>query len=145
MRWPSASSWQGSSSGPASPGDAPSGTDASLRAILDAAGVPNPLRADLQRPVDPRLLKILERGVLGSRLFRGKVRTARNAAEVRALSGRLEPGDQLVLAAGTWRDARFTFAGRGRRAAPILVRPETPGGVVFTGASEVIFRGEDLV
>ena len=131
--------------GPATPGDAPSATDASLQAILDGAGVPNPLRADLQRPIDPRLERIRKHGFRGSRLFRGRAHAARDAAAVRALSGRLRPGDQLVLAAGEWKDASFTFAGSGTESSPILVRPESPGAVVFTGSSSVIFTGEHLV
>ncbi|MBM3891796.1 MAG: hypothetical protein FJ388_21990, partial [Verrucomicrobia bacterium] len=117
------------------------GFDASLRQTLAAAGMKNPLRLELQRPVDRRLLRIEAEGIEGCALFKGKVHVARNAKEVRVSSEKLRPGDQLVLAGADWKDARFTFAGRGTAEAPILVRPEKPGSVVFSGAAEVAFHG----
>ena len=51
----------------------------------------------------------------------------------------------MVLVGAEWKDARFTFSGAGTEAAPILIRPETSGGAVFTGKSEVIFHGSNLV
>jgi len=117
----------------------------SLRDALAAAGMKNPLRLELQRPVDPRLVKIEAEGIEGCGMFKGKVRVVRSASEVRALSGKLGPGDQLVLAGAGWKDARFTFAGHGTAEAPILIRPEKPGSVVFTGATEVAFHGSHLV
>ncbi len=104
-----------------------------------------PLRLDLQRPVDRRLKLIEERGIEGSGLFRGKIHMVRNADEVNALSGRLKPGDQLVLAGSDWKNARFTFAGIGTPEAPILIRPQVPGQVVLSGKTEVAFEGEHLV
>ncbi|MBK8092523.1 MAG: hypothetical protein IPK32_11230 [Verrucomicrobiaceae bacterium] len=62
--------------------------------------LPKTLRLDLQRPIDPRLAKI-ESGDFGS----GQVHVARAAVEVRALSGKLKPGDQLVLSGTAWKDA----------------------------------------
>jgi len=121
------------------------GFDASLRQTLAGAGMKNLLRGELQRPVDRRLLKIEAEGIEGCGLFKGKVHVARNAKEVRASSEKLRPGDQLVLAGADWKDARFTFAGRGTAEAPILVRPEKPGSVVFSGAAEVAFHGSHLV
>ena len=96
-----------------------------LAKIVAASGMVNHLRLDLQRPIDPRLEK-LETGDLAKRgLFRGKTHVVRTAGEVSRLSGKLAPGDQLVLAAdGAWKDARFTFQGEGTEAAPILIRPE---------------------
>ena len=104
-----------------------------------------PLRLELQRPIDRRLKLIEERGIEGSGLFRGKIHVVRDAAEVNALSGRLKPGDQLVLAGSDWKNARFTFAGTGTPEAPILIRPEIPGGVVLSGRTEVAFEGAHLV
>lgn len=99
----------------------------------------------LQRPVDGRLLKMEEKGVEGCGLFGGAVHRVASAAEVRALAGKLKPGDQLVLVGEEWKDARFTFNGAGTEEAPILIRPEKSGGAVFTGKSEVIFHGSHLV
>jgi poly(beta-D-mannuronate) lyase len=102
--------------------------------------LPKTLRLDLQRPIDPRLAEI-ESGDFGS----GQVHVARAAVEVRALSGKLKPGDQLVLAGTAWKDARFTFEGHGTAEEPIIIRPEKPGSVSFTGESAVTFHGEHLI
>jgi poly(beta-D-mannuronate) lyase len=102
--------------------------------------LPKTLRLDLQRPIDPQLAKI-ESGDFGS----GQVHVARAAIEVRALSGKLKPGDQLVLSGKAWKDARFTFEGHGTAEAPITIRPEKSGSVSFTGESAVTFHGEHLI
>jgi poly(beta-D-mannuronate) lyase len=109
-------------------------------ACVMAADLPKTLRLDLQRHIDPRLVKI-EAGEFGG----GEVHVVRAAVEVRALSGKLKPGDQLVLAGAAWKDARFTFEGRGTAEAPIVIRPEKPGSVSFTGESAVTFHGEHLI
>ena len=119
--------------------------DEALRETLASSGIKNPLRLELQRPVDQRLLRIEEKGIEGCGLFTGNMHVVHSAAEARALSGKLSPGDQLVLAGTGWKDARFTFAGCGTAEAPILVRPEKPGSVVFSGAAEVGFHGSHLV
>jgi poly(beta-D-mannuronate) lyase len=124
---------------------APAPTDAALADVLSAAKWKSQLRLDLQRPIDPRLEKIETAGIEGSGLFRGKVHTVMRPAEIQALSGRLLPGDQLVLAGEDWRDAKFVFEGRGTADAPILIRSEKPGGVVFSGESAVRFHGAHLV
>ncbi len=113
---------------------------AELQDALAAAQLKSPLREDLQRPVDPRLSLIETKG-----FFKGAAHTVHNTAEVRALSGKLKPGDQLVLATGEWKDARLTFGATGTQEAPILIRPETPGSATFTGASEVAFFGSHLI
>ena len=102
--------------------------------------LPKTLRLDLQRPVDPRLAKI-EYGDFGS----GQMHVAPSAVEVRALSGKLKPGDQLVLAGTDWNDTRFTFEGHGTAEEPIIIRSEKPGSVSFTGESAVTFHGEHLI
>jgi poly(beta-D-mannuronate) lyase len=117
-----------------------------LAKVIAATGMKNHLRLDLQRPIDPRLAKLKTGDVSRCGLFSGKTHMVRSAAEVNHLSGKLAPGDQLMLAAdGTWRDARFKFEGHGTMDAPILIRPERPGSVTFTGESTVRFHGEHLV
>lgn len=116
-----------------------------LNQTLAAAKMPNPLHLDRLRPVDARLTKIETQGIDGSGLFKGAVHMVRQAVEIRSLSGKLKPGDQLVLAGSDWKDARFTFEGVGTEAAPILIRPEKPGGVSFIGESAVIFHGSHLI
>lgn len=119
--------------------------DEELALALQATEWKSGLRLDLQRPIDPRLAKIEAGDIAHCDLFRGKVHLVRSAAEVSGLSGKLAPGDQLVLAGDDWKDARFTLEGHGTAEAPILIRPEKPGGIVFTGESSVRFHGEHLI
>jgi poly(beta-D-mannuronate) lyase len=120
--------------------------DAPLHEILAAAGVDNPLREDLQRPIDPRLTRIEADGIEGSGLFPGDVYRVRNAKEFQALSEELRPGDQVVLTGSDWADTReIRFRAHGTEQLPILIRAESPGSVVFTGTSSVVFSGEHLV
>jgi len=93
--------------------------DEALDEALKSAKWKSALHLGLQRPVDPRVTKI-ESGEFGG----GDVHLARSPAEVRALSGKLRPGDQLLLAGAAWKDARFTFEGRGTAEAPVVIRPE---------------------
>jgi hypothetical protein len=117
-----------------------------LAKVIADAGMKNLLRLDLQRPIDPRLAKLKTGDVSHCDLFPGKTHLVRSAAEVGRLSGKLAPGDQLVLAAdGAWKDARFTFEGHGTMDEPILIRPENPESVTFTGESSVRFHGEHLI
>ncbi len=122
-------------------GDSVDNRNDDSEALLKAS----PLRLELQRPVDSRLLLIEERGIDGCGLFPGAVHVVRNAREVRALSGRLKPGDRLLLAGTDWKGARFTFSGRGLRNAPILVAAQRPGEVVFSGDAGIVFEGQHLV
>jgi poly(beta-D-mannuronate) lyase len=113
--------------------------------VISASGMKNSLRLDLQRPIDPRLAEIQTGDITKCRLFCGKTYNARDSNEVSQLSGKLAPGDQLVLASGEWKNERFIFEGHGTAEAPILIRPEIPGSVVFTGETTVRFHGEHLI
>ena len=97
------------------------------------------------RQPDERLLAIEQRGIPGSGLFPGVVHIVRTAQELNALSGRVQPGDQIVLADGSWRDAIVRFQAKGERSRPIVLRPQSPGGVVFTGTSSVKLWGQHLI
>lgn len=119
-------------------------TDEVAKAIA-ATGMKNHLRLDLQRPIDPRLAQLKIQDVSRNGFWGGKAHLVRSAGEVTRLSGKLAPGDQLVLAGGKWNDVQFTFEGHGRMDAPILIRPEKPGSVIFTGESSVRFYGEHLI
>ncbi len=115
------------------------------KTLVDS-GMKNYLRLDLQRPIDPQLATLRAEDVSRCGLFSGKTHLVRSADEVNRLSGKLAPSDQLVLAAdGTWRDAQVKFEGHGTMDAPILIRPEKPGSVTFTGVSTARFHGEHLI
>lgn len=67
------------------------------------------------------------------------------AADLPALTGRFEPGDEVILPNATWKDTRLTFRGKGTAEKPIRLRAETPGGFVLTGKSQLVIDGEWLV
>ncbi|MEM9690042.1 MAG: polysaccharide lyase 6 family protein, partial [Pseudomonadota bacterium] len=58
---------------------------------------------------------------------------------------RLQPGDELVLANGTWRDVELVFRGVGTEQQPIHLRAEDAGKVVISGQSNLSLSGEHLV
>jgi poly(beta-D-mannuronate) lyase len=61
-----------------------------------------------------------------------------------ALSG-VRPGDTIVLKDGVWRDFQILFEGEGRAGQPITLTAETPGGVVFSGQSNLRMAGRQLL
>ncbi len=56
----------------------------------------------------------------------------------------LSPGDELVIADGVYTDFALLLDATGSEDAPIVLRPETPGGVTLTGKSRLDMRGEWL-
>ncbi len=75
----------------------------------------------------------------------GKTYRAATAAQFNALSGTLQPGDQIILAAGRWQDAGLRFTGQGDPAHPIVIRAQTPGATILTGSSSLAIAGSNLV
>lgn len=69
----------------------------------------------------------------------------RDQAAYRAATSTLSPGDEIVLADGTWRDFQIVFEGRGTAERPITLTAETPGGVILPGQSNLRLSGEHLV
>lgn len=56
-----------------------------------------------------------------------------------------EPGDQIVLANGTWADFDMVVEATGTAEAPIRVTSEAPGSVVLTGQSSLRLGGEHII
>lgn len=56
-----------------------------------------------------------------------------------------QPGDNLILPEGEWRDAEINFTGKGTKDAPITLKAATPGKTVITGKSTLRIGGEHLV
>ena len=71
--------------------------------------------------------------------------SAHTPDEVNQASLQARPGDSILLADGTWRDAELLFCAAGTAGAPITLRAQTPGGVVLTGHSRVRLGGQHLV
>ncbi|RPI18140.1 MAG: hypothetical protein EHM65_02445, partial [Acidobacteriales bacterium] len=83
----------------------------------------------------------------GSRdIFIGKVMAAAkpasvvaNQAELDAAIASAKPGDTIVMRDGIWKDARLELKAAGTASAPVTLRAQTPGQVVLTGASSLVF------
>ncbi len=57
----------------------------------------------------------------------------------------VQPGDEIVLANGTWRDVELALRGVGTADAPIRLRAEEPGEVIISGQSNLSISGEHIV
>jgi poly(beta-D-mannuronate) lyase len=69
----------------------------------------------------------------------------RDQADYQRASGKLQPGDTIRLANGTWRDFRILFQGKGTATRPIRLMAETSGKVLISGASDLRLAGEHLI
>ena len=56
-----------------------------------------------------------------------------------------QPGNEIILANGIWKDVKIHFSGKGEKGNPIILRAETPGKVFIEGESFLKFGGEYLV
>lgn len=68
-----------------------------------------------------------------------------SASEMNALP-LLVPGDQVILKDGDWIDQAIEMPYmKGTRAHPIVIRPQTPGGVRLKGTSRLKVSGENVI
>src|SRR5438874_204052 len=67
------------------------------------------------------------------------------AAEIERAAKHAQPGDEIVMSDGTWKDADITLAGKGTADKPITLRAATPGKVILPGNSKLLIDGEHLV
>lgn len=56
-----------------------------------------------------------------------------------------QPGDDIVLKNGTYKDVEIKFRGKGTKDSPITLKAETAGKVIIEGKSYLKFGGEYLV
>ncbi len=70
---------------------------------------------------------------------------AEDPKAVREALKKARPGDEILLAAGVWKDAELRIEGRGSPELPIIVRAAEPGKTVLTGASRVRLSGEYVI
>lgn len=57
----------------------------------------------------------------------------------------MTPGDTLYVASGVYNDVKLTFNAAGTADNPVVLKPKTPGGVRFTGASSFRLKGSYVV
>ena len=83
-------------------------------------------------------------GCLHTALAQAVVRVS-DAAGLREAISRAQPGSEIVMADGEWRDVRIRLVGTGTADNPITLRAETPGKVILRGASDLQLAGEYLI
>jgi poly(beta-D-mannuronate) lyase len=57
----------------------------------------------------------------------------------------LQPGDEVILANGTWNDVEFELKAEGLPDKPIELRAEEPGKVIISGQSNLAISGSHIV
>ena len=68
-----------------------------------------------------------------------------NLEEFNAAMKKLKPGDELVMANGTWKNVELKFKATGEPGNQIELRAEEPGKVLLTGQSNLRISGKHLV
>lgn len=68
-----------------------------------------------------------------------------NIQELNSAIKEVEPGDEIVLANGVWKDVQIQFTGIGTKENPVILRAETAGKVFVEGKSSLKIGGEYLV
>jgi poly(beta-D-mannuronate) lyase len=67
-----------------------------------------------------------------------------NAQELTSAIEEAQPGSEIVMANGSWKDIQIRFTGAGTKSKPITLRAETPGKVILEGASDLKLSGSYL-
>lgn len=65
----------------------------------------------------------------------------KSADEAKAAVQRTKPGDEIVLANGSYPDFKLNLSANGEPGRPIVLRTETPGKVILTGQPALDFTG----
>ena len=94
------------------------------------------------RPVAALLLMLL---ACGAPANDGKEHLVSTIGEFNAAVASLQPGDKIVLANGTWKDAELRLTGNGLADSPIELRAEEPGKVIISGQSNLSISGSHIV
>ncbi|MFP3903654.1 MAG: polysaccharide lyase 6 family protein, partial [Armatimonadota bacterium] len=68
-----------------------------------------------------------------------------DAEELAAAIEAVAPGDEIIMADGTWTDTVVSFETNGTPDAPVTLRAQTPGQVILTGSSCAAVRGDNLI
>ena len=119
---PSAPGAGGADPGVVDPGDPSPGLGGAMGMPLDDPGV--------QSPPAPAL---------------GDSYPVSSVAEFDAALPMLQPGDEIVFADGTYDDFVLDFKASGTEDAPIQLRAQTPGQVIFHGRSQLFIDGSWLI
>lgn len=67
-----------------------------------------------------------------------------NITELNEAIENAQPGDNIILKNGIWKDVEIKFTGKGTKDNPITIKAETEGKVFIEGVSNLAFGGEYL-
>ena len=59
-----------------------------------------------------------------------------------AAARKLQPGDELVVRDGVYTDWRLQIPCSGTEGRPVVIRPQSPGGVLFRRATQIVISGD---
>ena len=68
-----------------------------------------------------------------------------NIQELNSAISSVKPGDTIIMKDGVWHDAVIEFSSSASASAPVILRAQTPGGVILNGNSQLIFTAPNLV
>lgn len=75
---------------------------------------------------------------------RAEIIQVKSADEAQTALKKAKPGDEIVLAKGSYPDFKLNLAANGEPDRPIILRAESPGEVVLSGETELDFAGSYL-
>ena len=78
-------------------------------------------------------------------ISKNKIIKVNDAVGLKSAIETAQPGNEIILANGIWKDVKIHFIGKGEKGNPITLRAEIPGKVFIEGESFIKFGGEYLV
>ena len=78
-------------------------------------------------------------------IINGKEILVSNIAELNRAIAEAEPNDVIIMKDGVWVDAVINFNSKATQSGPIILKAQTPGKVILTGASKLIFAVPHLM
>ncbi len=64
--------------------------------------------------------------------------------DLNARAEKLQPGDEFVLRDGVYTDCRLQIPCSGTEGRPIIIRPASPGGVLFRRSTQIVISGDHI-
>lgn len=86
-------------------------------------------------------LCLITLALLSSHVFAADY-TVSNNTELLNTVGLLQPGDNLILADGTYSDLSLTISNSGTASERIIIKPQNPGTVIFSGQQNILINGD---
>ena len=95
--------------------------------------------------MNPFLTRSLLASLLSIHALSARTLDVSSPSELQKAAESATPGDEIVIADGTWTNASIQFLAHGSSEQPILIHPKTPGGLTLTGESHFRMGGDHIV